>query len=109
MSRMVTEEELIKRYLVYITLSTEEKTKMRSKMYYPAKRYYGSWENFQEAMKELVSSEIKNAKKTKRPTTDRIKRFCATLKMAQDTGRKFDVLQCMEAVRRGDADCIRII
>jgi len=109
MSKVVTKEELIKRYLVYITLSTEEKTKMRSKMFYPAKRYYGSWANFLETMKEMEPIEIKDAKKTKRPTTDRIKRFCATLKMAQDTGRKFDVLQCMEAVRRGDADCIRII
>lgn len=41
--------------------------------------------------------------------TDRMKLFCAVISMAIETGREVDVLQCMEAVRRGDADCIRII
>lgn len=60
MAKMVTKEELIKRYMVYITLSSEEKNKMRSKI-------------------------------------------------VQDTGRNIDIMRCMEAVRQGYADFIRII
>jgi len=105
--QLITKDELFKRYQQFKTLSVKEKAKMRSKLYCPAKRYYGTWKNFLEAME---SEPIKSESKSKdRPKTDRIKQLAAVIKMAHDTGRKVEVLKCVEAVRRGDADCLRII
>ncbi|KJS85136.1 MAG: hypothetical protein JM58_09155 [Peptococcaceae bacterium BICA1-8] len=44
-----------------------------------------------------------------RTSTERLKLFVAVISMAWETEQKVDITNCLEAVRRGDADHFKII
>lgn len=98
-----SDKELKIKYLEMINADYVNRDKIRQEIYYSARKKYGSWENFLTEMKKYYAKELR------KESSRRMKLFFAIISMAIQTGREVDVLQCMEAVRRGDADCIRII